>query len=87
MRSDFTPQVETREIDDADLDGVAGGLGFNAGAGVHGVAGLGVHVSGISDALNGVGSVLPVGGLVSEVTGLTGMTGTVSNLTNVVTGI
>jgi hypothetical protein len=87
MRSDFTPQVETREIDDTDLDGVAGGLGLAAGAGLHGVAGAGLHVSGVSDALNTVGNVLPVGGLVSEVTGLTGLTGTVSNLTNVVSGI
>lgn len=28
MRNDFTSQVETREIDDADLDGVAGGIGI-----------------------------------------------------------
>ncbi|RAG87541.1 type A2 lantipeptide [Streptacidiphilus pinicola] len=87
MRSDFTPQVETREIADTDLDGVAGGLGLGAGAGLNGLGGLGVHVNGVGDALTTVGNIVPVGGLVSTVTGLTGLTGTVGNLTSVVSGI
>lgn len=77
MRSDFTPQVETREIDDTDLDGVAGGIGLGAG----------LHVSGISDTLGAVGSALPVGGLLNTVTTLTGTTSTVTGLTGLLSGI
>lgn len=52
---DFTPQVETREIADADLDNVSGGL-------VGGVAG---NVVGTAE-----GTVAQVTGTASQVTGL-----------------
>ncbi|MBD0743866.1 type A2 lantipeptide [Streptomyces sp. CBMA152] len=50
----ITPQVETREISDADLDNVSGGLVGTA---------LG-NVTGTADSL------LPVSGIVGSVTGL-----------------
>ncbi len=41
MRNDFTSQVETREIDDADLDNVSGGvLGLHAAQTVGTVEGV-----------------------------------------------
>lgn len=35
MRNDLTPQVETCEIDDSDLDNVSGGLGIAVGVEAH----------------------------------------------------
>lgn len=60
MRNDFTPQVETREIADSDLDNVSGGVG------------LGVGVDGLSvgDIVGTAESVLPVSLPLSTVTGL-----------------
>lgn len=54
---DFTPQVETREISDSDLDNVSGGL-------LGPVAG---------DALGTVDSVAPVSEVAGTVTGATGV--------------
>jgi hypothetical protein len=62
MRKDFTPQVETREISDSDLDGVSGGVGI-----------LGLDVSGVtSPVLGAADSLLPsgVGQTLSQVTSL-----------------
>ncbi len=67
MRNDFTPQVETREIDDAELDNVSGGLGV-----------LGLNVSGVVGSVVGtVDNVAPVAApTLGSVTGLTpGVTG------------
>ncbi|GAA1912368.1 type A2 lantipeptide [Streptantibioticus ferralitis] len=67
MRKDFTPQVETREIDDTELDNVSGGVGA-----------LGLNVSGVVGSVVGtVDSVVPgVGPTVGQVTGLVpGVTG------------
>lgn len=67
MRNDFTPQVETREIADAELDGISGGIAAGVTA-----AGYGAGV-GVGDVVGTVESVLPVAqvtGLVSQVTGL-----------------
>jgi hypothetical protein len=51
MRKDFTPQVETREISDSDLDNVSGGVGL-----------LGLDLSGVtSPVLGAAESVLPGG--------------------------
>ncbi|MBF9072003.1 type A2 lantipeptide [Streptacidiphilus fuscans] len=66
-----TPQVETREISDNELDAVAGG------AGLLGLDAVGV----VTPVLGAVESVLPIGGLVagasqlvpSQVTGLAGL--------------
>ena len=58
--SDFTPQVETREIADSDLDNVAGGV-------------LGVNVYGtVAPLLGTVEGTLPapVTGVLNQVTGL-----------------
>ncbi|MBQ0984713.1 type A2 lantipeptide [Streptomyces sp. F63] len=68
MRNDFTPQVETREIDDADLDTVSGGIGVNVAP----VLGAVDSVAPLSEGL----------GLVQDVTGLpTGqVTGLVAGL-------
>jgi len=66
-----TPQVETREISDNELDNVSGGIGL-----------LGLDATGVvTPVLGAVESVLPVGGLVagagalipSQVTGLAGL--------------
>ncbi|WP_037607014.1 hypothetical protein [Streptacidiphilus rugosus] len=83
MRSDFTPQVETREIDDTDLDGVAGGIGLAGGVRLGG----GIGVTGLSDTLGAVGSAVPVGGLLNTATGLTGLTAPVNSLTGIVSGL
>ncbi len=73
MRNDFTPQVETREIDDADLDGVAGGVGIGLlGASVK------VPVAGI------VGGVADLAGLTTS--GVTGLPG-VSAVSGLVAGL
>ena len=54
--SDFTPQVETREIADSDLDNVSGGV-------------LGVQVSGTATAFVATPDVFgPVSGLLNQVT-------------------
>ncbi len=56
--SDFTPQVETREIADSDLDNVAGGV-------------LGLDVSAIvSPVMGTVDGIAPVSGTVAQVTGM-----------------
>ncbi|MGW1376832.1 type A2 lantipeptide [Streptomyces sp. NPDC002446] len=70
---DFTPQVQTQEISDADLDNVSGGL-------VGGVLG---SVTGTVD------SVAPVSGVVGEATGLVGETTGVNTgaVTNIVAGL
>ena len=64
-----TPQVETREISDSELDNVSGGLSVSGG----------VQVDGLNNLLSTATSALPVGevlGLVSGATGtLTGLTG------------
>jgi hypothetical protein len=68
MRKDFTPQVETREIDDCDLDNVSGGLGV-----------LGIDTAGVvAPVLGTVEGALPVTGTVlnllpAQVTGLAGL--------------
>lgn len=61
MRNDFTPQVETSEISDTELDNISGGI---AAAGAS-VAGHGAAVS-IGDVVGTVQSIAPV----SQVTGL-----------------
>ncbi|MGW1026347.1 type A2 lantipeptide [Streptomyces sp. NPDC002577] len=70
----FTPQVETREISDADLDNVSGGI----------VGELVGNVTGIVDSVAPVSSTLT--GVVGTVEGVTGLNtapilGTVSGLT------
>lgn len=69
----FTPQVETAEIADSDLDTISGGVGLSAGVGVDGLTDI------VSSATNGLPLGLPLGevtGLVSSATGtLTGLTG------------
>ncbi|QNA71700.1 type A2 lantipeptide [Streptomyces sp. So13.3] len=62
MRNDFTPQVETREIADSDLDNVSGGVGVGVGVGVDGLS--------ASSIVGTVESVLPVSLPLSTVTGL-----------------
>jgi len=66
-----TPQVETREISDSELDNVSGGLSVSGGLQVDGLEGL---ISTASSAL----PALPVGEVVGLVTGaastLTGVT-------------
>ncbi len=55
--SDFTPQVETREIADSDLDNVAGGV-------------LGVDLnSALAPVLSTVDGIVPVSGAIATVTG------------------
>lgn len=60
MRNDFTPQVETREIADSDLDNISGGIGAGVSA-----MGYGVGV-GVGDVLGTAESIVPV----SQLTGL-----------------
>jgi hypothetical protein len=62
MRKDFTPQVETREISDSELDSVSGGVGL-----------LGLDISGVAAPVLGATESLLPGGLgqtVSQVTSL-----------------
>jgi hypothetical protein len=68
-----TPQVETVEISDAELDNVSGGLSLNALSTVTGV----------------VDGIAPVSGLVDTVVGtVEGVTGlSVSPVTNLVSGL
>jgi hypothetical protein len=65
MRS-FTPQVETSEISDADLDNVSGGLSISGGAisALGGVSG-GVSVDGLGEVLGA----LPLNLSLPQVTG------------------
>jgi hypothetical protein len=69
-----TPQVETAEISDADLDAVSGGLSINA-------------VGTVTDLVNGVApGVLPtVTGVVGTVEGITGLN--TAPVTNLVAGL
>jgi len=63
-----TPQVETRELADGDLDNISGGVGV----------GVGIDGLGLNDLIAPLTSVLPVG----QVTGLvTGATSTLSGVT------
>ncbi|MBW1597077.1 type A2 lantipeptide [Streptomyces sp. JJ38] len=65
---DFAPQIETREIDDAELDNVAGGV---AGASVN--AGGALDVTAMADVDGAAaGLTAPVAGLAAPVAGLTG---------------
>jgi len=58
MRSDSTPQVETREIADGDLDCVSGGV-------------LGIDVSAvISPVVGTIDPIVPVSGTLAQVDGL-----------------
>jgi hypothetical protein len=70
MRKEFTPQVETREISDSDLDNVSGGVSVSGG----------VAVDGVGDLLDDVTAALPLGHVVGLVTGATG---TLSGVTGV----
>ena len=64
-----TPQVETRELADGDLDNISGGVGL----------GLGIDGLGLTDALAPVTNILPVG----QVTGLVGgATNTLTGMTS-----
>ncbi|MBY8876386.1 type A2 lantipeptide [Actinacidiphila acidipaludis] len=67
-----TPQVETREISDTELDGVSGGISISGGAQIDGLDTL------VGSATSALPS-LPVGEVVGLVTGaagtLTGVTG------------
>jgi hypothetical protein len=60
MRS-FTPQVETSEISDADLDNVSGGLSISGGviSPLGGAAG-GVSVDGLGEVLGALPTALPL---------------------------
>lgn len=60
MRSDFTPQVETREIADSDLDNISGGI-----------LGVGIDVAGLAaPVLGAIDPIVPVSGTVSQVVGM-----------------
>lgn len=66
MRSDFTPQVETREISDSDLDNVSGGvLGLDVASVIAPVVTVADSVAPVSSTLGTVTGALPapVGGL------------------------
>jgi hypothetical protein len=56
-----TPQVETRELADGDLDNISGGVGV----------GIGVDGLGLGDVLAPVSNVLPVGQVTNLVGGAT----------------
>lgn len=67
-----TPQVETRELADGDLDNISGGVGV----------GVGIDGLGLDDLIAPISNVLPVGqvtglvgGVTNTVTGLTGLAG------------
>jgi hypothetical protein len=79
MRKDSTPQVETREISESDLDNISGGLSVSGG-----VSG-GVAVEGVNNLLSTVTYALPAvpvgevvglaGGATSALSGVTGLAG------------
>ncbi|HEY5833679.1 hypothetical protein [Streptomyces sp.] len=73
MRKDSTPQVETREISDSDLDNVSGGVGAGGGVSLAGldIAG-GVSIDGVTDLVSTATSLAPVG-----LVGLSSPTGSV----------
>ena len=80
MRNDSTPQIETREMSDSDLDGISGGLGVSGGVQIDGLEGLVSQATAAMPALP-VGQVL---GLVNGAAGsLSGVTGTVAGLTGI----
>ncbi|SDP00694.1 hypothetical protein [Actinacidiphila guanduensis] len=67
-----TPQVETRELADGDLDNISGGVGV----------GIGVDGLGLGDVLAPVSNLLPVGqvtnlvgGATTTLSGVTGLAG------------
>ncbi len=67
--SDFTPQVETREIADSDLDNVSGGLlGVDLGTALAPVLAVGDTVAPVSSTLATVTGLLP-----AQVTGIVGL--------------
>lgn len=72
MRKDSTPQIETREMSDSDLDGISGGLGVSGG----------VQIDGLDTMLSQATSSLP-SLPVDQVFGLVaGATSTLSGATN-----
>ena len=73
MRKDSSPQVETREISDSDLDNVSGGVGISGGINVDGLDTL------VSEATFAVPS-LPIGQVMGMVTGATGTLSGVTGL-------
>lgn len=73
MRQDFTPQVETREIADSDLDNVSGGVGVNLDPAL-GAAQSALPVSEVTG-LVGQTTGVDVAGVTSQVSGVTGIAG------------
>jgi hypothetical protein len=66
MRKDFTPQVETGEISDSELDNISGGIA-SAGADVAG-RGASVSVGDVVGTVQSLAPALPVSQLSSLVT-------------------
>ncbi|MDQ0942324.1 hypothetical protein [Streptomyces sp. V1I1] len=66
MRNDFTPQVETVEISDSELDNISGGIA-SAGADVAG-RGAAVSVGDVVGTVQSLAPALPVSQLSSLVT-------------------
>jgi hypothetical protein len=66
MRNDFTPQVETGEISDSELDNISGGIA-SAGADVAG-RGASVSVGDVVGTVQSLAPALPVSQLSSLVT-------------------
>jgi hypothetical protein len=66
MRNDFTPQVETGEISDSELDNISGGIA-SAGADVAG-RGASVSVGNVVGTVQSLAPALPVSQLSSLVT-------------------
>jgi hypothetical protein len=75
-----TPQVQTQEISDSDLDNVSGGLVGQAAGAVLGTVDSVVPVSGVVGAASGT-----VGSVVGTVEGLTGLN--TSGVTGLVAGL
>ncbi|OEU90188.1 hypothetical protein DB35_02485 [Streptomyces abyssalis] len=77
---DITPQIETSELSDADLDNVSGGVGATVGgnlaAGLDGVAGS------VAGGVDGVGGV--AGSVAAGAPGLTGSLPAVGGVTGLV---
>ncbi|MFI1395410.1 type A2 lantipeptide [Streptomyces sp. NPDC020681] len=76
----YTPQVETQEISDADLDNVSGGLVGQAAGAVLGTLDSVVPVSGVVAAASGT-----AGSVVGTVEGLTGLN--TAGVTGLVAGL